>query len=55
MGNPSIPSAETISAEDFNAYLTNYEDCIKTISASKACKSTLLRSDSQERITQSST
>ena len=38
MGKHTIPYADTISAEDFNEYLAKYEDCIKTISASKACE-----------------
>ena len=49
MGNASVLSAENISAEDFNAYLAKYEDCIEAISASKACKSTLLRTGSWKR------
>jgi hypothetical protein len=42
MGNQPIASADKISAEDFNAYLAKYEDCIEAISASKGCKSTMI-------------
>lgn len=39
MGNQLTLSADKISAEDFATYLASYEDCIESISASRACKS----------------
>jgi len=49
MGSQAIPSADKISAEDFNAYLAKYEDCIEAISSSRACESTLSGIDCHER------
>jgi hypothetical protein len=38
MGNQLLASADKISADDFNAYLAKYADCIEAISASKGCR-----------------